>query len=126
MSQLALKLRFGCCPWRQQHDPDDYIIATGEAHSLQEFVATVFGAVGLDWRKHVDSDPSLFRPADIGRSQGNPEKAARKRGWKPGFLMRDVVKGLVDWENRGREGVCSTEQGAQVIGGTTGAIEIIL
>lgn len=87
----------------QQHDPDDYIIATGEAHSLQEFVATVFGAVGLDWRKHVDSDRSLFRPTDIAWSQGNPEKAARKLGWKPGFRMMDVVKGLVDCETGSRE-----------------------
>lgn len=87
----------------QQHDPDDYIIATGEANSLQDLVAAVFGAVGLDWRRHVDSDTSLFRPTDIAWSQGNPEKAARKLGWKPGFRMRDVVKGLVDCENGSRE-----------------------
>lgn len=87
----------------QQHDPDDYIIATGEANSLQDFVATVFGAVGLDWRKHVDSDPSLFRPTDIAWSQGSPEKAAHKLGWKPAFRMRDVAKGLVEFRNDNRE-----------------------
>ncbi|MGB5147913.1 MAG: GDP-mannose 4,6-dehydratase [Porticoccaceae bacterium] len=86
----------------QQHDPDDYIIATGEANSLQDFVATVFGAVGLDWRKHVDSDPSLFRPTDIAWSQGNPERAARKLGWKPVFRMGDVAKGLVEFRNGSR------------------------
>lgn len=86
----------------QQHDPDDYIIATGEANSLQDFVATVFGAVGLDWRKHVESDPSLFRPTDIAWSQGNPEKAARKLGWKPAFRMADVAKALVEFRNGSR------------------------
>lgn len=80
----------------QQREPDDYIIATGEANSLQEFVGTVFEAVGLDWRKHVDSDPTLFRPTDIAWSQGNPEKAARELGWKPAFRMRDVAKSLVN------------------------------
>jgi GDPmannose 4,6-dehydratase len=79
----------------QQHESDDYIVATGEPNSLQDFVSTIFEAVGLDWRDHVDSDPLLFRPTDIAWSQGNPEKAARKLGWEPVFRMRDVAKSLV-------------------------------
>ncbi len=79
--------------WRmmQQDEPNDYIIATGEANSLQEFVAESFAIVGLDWREHVDSDPTLFRPTDLAWSQGNPEKAARELGWRAGTQMKGVV-----------------------------------
>lgn len=79
--------------WRmmQQDKPDDYIIATGEANLLQDFVLETFLTVGLDWQEHVDSDPRLFRPTDIAWSQGNPEKAARQLGWRASTRMRDVV-----------------------------------
>jgi len=79
--------------WRmmQEDEPDDYIIATGEANSLQAFVAETFATAGLDWREHVDSDSTLFRPTDIAWSQGNPEKAARQLGWHASTRMRDVV-----------------------------------
>lgn len=79
--------------WRmmQEDKPDDYIIATGEANSLQAFVAETFATVGLNWREHVDSDSTLFRPTDIAWSQGNPEKAARQLGWRANARMRDVV-----------------------------------
>lgn len=79
--------------WRmmQEDKPDDYIIATGEAHSLQDFVAESFATVGLDWREHVDSDSTLFRPTDIAWSQGNPEKAARQLGWHASAHMKEVV-----------------------------------
>lgn len=79
--------------WRmmQGDKPDDYIIATGEANSLQDFVAESFATVGLDWREHVDSDSKLFRPTDIAWSQGNPEKAARQLGWHASAHMKEVV-----------------------------------
>ena len=79
--------------WRmmQEDEPDDYIIATGEANSLQAFAAETFATVGLDWRDHVDSDSTLFRPTDIAWSQGNPEKAARQLGWCASVHMKDVV-----------------------------------
>ena len=79
--------------WRmmQEDKPDDYIIATGEAHSLQDFVAESFATVGLDWREHVCSDSTLFRPTDIAWSQGNPEKAARQLGWHASAHMKEVV-----------------------------------
>jgi len=79
--------------WRmmQEDKPDDYIIATGEANSLQDFVAESFATVGLDWREHVDSDSTLFRPTDIAWSQGNPEKAARQLGWHASAHMKEVV-----------------------------------
>jgi GDPmannose 4,6-dehydratase len=73
-------------------DPDDYVIATGQSHTLEQFTASAFSAVGLNWRDHVDSDPSLFRPTDIASSRGNPTKAAGKLRWRAHYTMTDVVR----------------------------------
>ena len=80
--------------WRmlQQDTADDFVVATGQSHSLQEFVAATFEELGLDWRAHVEHDDRLTRPSDIARSRGNPEKAARLLGWKPSYRMRDIVR----------------------------------
>jgi GDPmannose 4,6-dehydratase len=79
--------------WRmmQEDKSDDYIIATGEANSLQDFVAEAFAVAGLNWKEHVDSDRTLFRPTDISWSQGNPEKAARQLGWSATVRMREMA-----------------------------------
>ena len=84
--------------WRmmQQDEPDDYIVATGESHSLEEFVSEAFALFGLDWRGHAVSDQSLFRPTDIAVSRGNPEKAAGKLRWQAHRRMREVVRGMVE------------------------------
>lgn len=84
--------------WRmmQQDTADDYIIATGEANSLQDFVAEAFAVVGLDWRDYVSSDPKLFRPTDLARSQGCADKAYRKLAWQAKFKMHDVVHKMVE------------------------------
>jgi GDPmannose 4,6-dehydratase len=82
----------------QQKSPDDYVIATGESHSLQEFVAAAFDAVGLDWRKHVVSDPSLYRPTEIIAGRGNPAKARERLGWKAQYKMHDVVRLMIQEE----------------------------
>lgn len=84
--------------WRmmQQDTADDYIIATGEANSLQDFVAEAFAVVGLDWREYVNSDPALFRPTDLARSQGCADKAFRQLGWQAAFKMRDVVRKMIE------------------------------
>ena len=76
----------------QQDKPDDYVIATGESHSLQEFVATAFAQVGLDWRDHVVIDAEFFRPTEIAVSRGNPEKSAQVLGWRARYTMPDVVR----------------------------------
>jgi GDPmannose 4,6-dehydratase len=70
----------------------DFVIATGESHSLQEFVAAAFEELGLDWRAHVEHDTALMRPSDIARSKGDPSKAINVLGWKPSYGMRDVVR----------------------------------
>jgi len=79
----------------QQKDPEDYVIATGESHSLEEFVAVAFDTVGLDWRAHVVSDPSLYRPTELAVGRGNPKKAQEQLGWKAQYKMHDVVRMMV-------------------------------
>jgi GDPmannose 4,6-dehydratase len=83
--------------WRmlQQDTPDDYVIATGETHTLETFVANAFAEVGLDWQSHVDIDPNLFRPAEIAHSAGNPEKAIDGLGWQARVAFPDVIANLV-------------------------------
>ena len=76
----------------QQDKPDDYVIATGESHSLEEFVSAAFAQVGLDWQDHVVIDPELFRPTEIVVSAGNPEKATGVLGWRARYNMPEVVR----------------------------------
>lgn len=80
----------------QQNQPDDYVIATGSTHKLEEFVAEVFTYLGLNWREHVEVDPGLFRPTDVAISQGNPMKAKQQLGWQARYSMRDVAQMMVD------------------------------
>jgi len=80
----------------QQKKPDDYVVATGEEHSLQQFVAETFRQLGLDWRKHVVSDPKLFRPSDIDRSCGNALKARHRLGWKASIKFPGIIKNLCE------------------------------
>jgi len=81
----------------QQDKPDDFIIATGEAYSLQEFVNESFSSLALDWHKNVEIDDALFRPSDLHWSQGNPEKAKRLLGWQAKFKMADVVRRMISF-----------------------------
>ena len=76
----------------------DYVVATGESHSLEEFVAAAFAELGLDWRKHVVSDTSLMRPADHAQGYANPAKAAAQLGWRARTKMSDVVSMMLQAE----------------------------
>jgi len=80
----------------QQDQPDDYVIATGETHSVREFLEAAFGYAGLDWRKHVEIDPRYFRPAEVDLLVGDCSKARRKLGWEPRTKFPDLVKLMVD------------------------------
>ncbi|BCS55021.1 hypothetical protein GSbR_18020 [Geobacter sp. SVR] len=82
----------------QQDRPEDFVIATCETNTLEDFVAAVFQAVGLDWREHVISDPALLRPSEIMVSKGNPAKAFQKLGWRASRKMRDVIALIIDSE----------------------------
>jgi GDPmannose 4,6-dehydratase len=82
----------------QQDSPQDFVIATGATHPLQEFIETAFAHLGLDWQQHVVSDASLFRPADIEFGKANPARAREVLGWQARLKMRDVVRGMVEAE----------------------------
>jgi GDPmannose 4,6-dehydratase len=79
----------------QQQQPDDYVIATGESTSLEDFVAAAFASINLDWRDHVVIDSSLLRPTDLAIGRGNPAKATNKLGWQAKYKMKDVVQMMV-------------------------------
>ena len=80
----------------QAPDADDYVFATGVLHSVQDVVETAFGAVGLDWRDHVQTDPALYRVADPRRLLGDPSKAARVLGWHAKTTFAELIRGMVD------------------------------
>ncbi len=82
----------------QAPEPADYVIATGEVHSLENFVDRAFRAVGLEWREHVVLDSSLLRPTDLRRGLGDPSLAAKKLGWRARSKMPDVVRMMVEGE----------------------------
>jgi GDPmannose 4,6-dehydratase len=86
--------------WRmlQQEKPDDYIVATGQTNSLQDFVAEVFSALDLNWDQHVKHNQDLIRPTDIEFSVANAEKAENKLDWKAKYFMKDVAKMMVKAE----------------------------
>ncbi len=80
----------------QQDSPDDYVIAIGECHSVKEFVELAFGFVGLDWKKYVVVDKSLYRPAEVFELRGDYAKAKQKLGWKPKVKFQELVKIMVE------------------------------
>jgi GDPmannose 4,6-dehydratase len=86
--------------WRMMQAPrgDDYVIATGQTHSLRAFVAEAFSALDLDWREHVEVDASLMRPTDIAVGRADPGKAERLLGWTAKAGMREVVRGMISGE----------------------------
>lgn len=84
--------------WRmlQQDAPGDYVIATGETHSVEEFVQEAFSIAGLDWKKYVVVDPKFVRPAEVQLLLGDPSKAKRVLGWEPKVHFKELVKMMVE------------------------------
>jgi GDPmannose 4,6-dehydratase len=80
----------------QQDDPDDYVIATGETHTVQEFVEIAFAHAGLNWEDHVKVDPAFIRPAEVDLLIGDPSKAKQALGWEPSVDFRGLVEMMVD------------------------------
>ena len=80
----------------QQEKPDDFVIATGESHSVKEFVVEAFSYANLDWRTHVVIDAKYFRPTEVDFLQGDATKAERKLGWRAEIRFKDLVKMMVD------------------------------
>jgi GDPmannose 4,6-dehydratase len=100
LGNLSIKRDWGWAPeyvvamhlMLQQDTPEDFVIATGECYSLEDFVSLAFAAFDLEWRKYVVSDPTLFRPSDILFGKGNPQKAYKKLGWKAKSTMPDIIQ----------------------------------
>lgn len=84
--------------WRmlQQEQADDYVVATGETHSIREFLDETFGHLGLDWNKHVEQDPRFFRPAEVDVLCGDASKARRLLGWEPKVSFRELAQMMVE------------------------------
>jgi GDPmannose 4,6-dehydratase len=76
--------------------PDDYVVATGEAHSVREFCEVAFSHVGLDWQEHVVVDPAFIRPAEVDHLIGDASKAGRVLGWEPSVTFQQLVELMVD------------------------------
>jgi GDPmannose 4,6-dehydratase len=95
----------------QQDQPDDYVIATGESHTVGEFVELAFAHAGLDWKRHVEIDPRYFRPAEVDSLCGDPSKAREQLGWKARTSFEDLVTLMVD----GDLGLLQAEQAGLLV-----------
>jgi GDPmannose 4,6-dehydratase len=84
--------------WRmlQQDQPDDYVIATGETHSVREFLIEAFSQVDLDWKKYVELDEKYLRPAEVDLLVGDASKARDALGWRPAVTFKELVRLMVD------------------------------
>ncbi len=80
----------------QQDSPDDYVVATGETHTVKEFCEIAFGAAGLDWEKYVKVDPKFMRPAEVNLLLGDSTKAHKALGWKPKVSFKELVNMMVE------------------------------
>jgi GDPmannose 4,6-dehydratase len=86
----------------QQPAPDDYVVATGETHSVSEFLDEAFSCVGLDWREHVKTDPKYLRPAEVDLLLGDASKARERLGWQPRMHFKELVRLMVDADMAGQ------------------------
>jgi len=108
LGNLESKRDWGYAPeyveamWRimQLDKPEDFVVATGETHSVREFVESAFAYAGLDWKKYVEIDPAYFRPTEVDVLQGDASKAERAFGWKPKVRFHDLVRLMVDADGK--------------------------
>jgi GDPmannose 4,6-dehydratase len=113
LGNLEIRRDWGWAPeyvdamWRmlQQPEASDFVVATGESHSLEEFVEAAFGYVGLDWREHTDISEALRRPADLAEGLGDASKARDVLGWSATRRMGDVVTAMMEAELAPHPGV---------------------
>ena len=108
LGNLDAKRDWGYAPeyveamWRmlQQDEPDDYVIATGEMHTVRELVETAFALVGLDWQAHVGVDPRYYRPTEVDELCGDPSKAADRLGWRPRVRFQELLRVILSHDLR--------------------------
>jgi GDPmannose 4,6-dehydratase len=109
----------------QQNAPDDYVVATGESHSVQELVELAFAEVGLDWEQYVEIDSRYLRPTEVDALQGDASKARQRLNWRPRVAFKELVSMMVqyDLDLAKREGILRSAgyngpSRGQVAGGT--------
>jgi GDPmannose 4,6-dehydratase len=114
LGNIAVKRDWGWAPeyveamWLmlQQDRPEDFVIATGETNKLEDFVDAVFSTLDLNWQEYVETSQELFRPTDLNIGRANPDKAARKLGWKARYRMQDVATMMVEPEMKAMKNEC--------------------
>jgi GDPmannose 4,6-dehydratase len=84
----------------QQDKPDDYVIATGETHTVREFCEKAFAHAGLNWQDHVAFDPAYLRPAEVDLLIGDASKAKKQLGWEPAVKFDELVRIMVDADTK--------------------------
>ncbi|MEZ0353308.1 GDP-mannose 4,6-dehydratase [Mycobacterium sp. pR1184] len=107
LGNIEIKRDWGWAPeyvdamWRMLQQPkgSDFVIATGASHTLEEFAATAFSQVGLDWREHTDLSNALKRPSDLAEGRGDASRAQEILGWSATYQMSDVIKAMVEAES---------------------------
>lgn len=111
LGNLHIKRDWGWAPeyvdamWRMLQQPtgSDFVIATGESHTLEDFAETAFAQVGLNWREHTDISQALIRPTDLAEGRGDASRAREVLGWSPTYRMADVINAMVEAEKTGAE-----------------------
>jgi GDPmannose 4,6-dehydratase len=98
----------------QTEEPDDFVVGTGEAHSVREFLDEAFGYVNLDWNDYVKIDPRYFRPTEVDFLQANPSKAQQVLGWEPRVRFKELVRIMVDADME-RLGLESPREGRKIL-----------
>ncbi|MFL6212874.1 MAG: GDP-mannose 4,6-dehydratase [Blastocatellia bacterium] len=108
----------------QTTEPDDYVIATGETHSIREFLDETFGLLDLDWTPYVEIDPRYYRPAEVDLLLGDASKARERLGWEPHVTFKELVKLMVeaDLKIAGRERMIAEQEGRELNAKRWGAV----
>lgn len=99
----------------QQGEPDDYVVATGETHSVREFLDIAFDCVNLDWQKYVEFDERYLRPAEVDLLIGDPAKAKAKLGWEPSVSFEQLVRLMVEADLKALNLVTLNGHGVQTV-----------
>jgi GDPmannose 4,6-dehydratase len=100
----------------QQEQPDDYVIGTGETHSVKDFTAEAFGYVGLDWREYVEFDSKYVRPTEVDTLLADPAKARKQLSWEPKVTFPELVRIMVDADMEA-VGLCPVGEGIRILHG---------
>jgi GDPmannose 4,6-dehydratase len=107
----------------QADEPDDYVIATGENHSVREFLTETFDYLNLDWKEYVDVDPRYYRPAEVDVLLGDASKARRVLGWEPKVSFKELVRLMVDYDlELARQESLRKRDGAQISQASWGTV----